>query len=366
MFSNVKLLAGKLVFGEVDVLVLYGDRAVVVQAKSKRLTVQARKGDLRQARDDFGKAVQDANDQAFACATALLKPDCTLALDDGRSLKLSCALTEVYVVCVVADAYPALTFQASYFLRYQSTKSIQPPLVADVFLIDVLAEMLASPLRFLSYVNRRVNYHKKILTPDELGVLAIHLRQNLWIDQDTDVLAILDQITPELDAAMLVRRKGFRGKATPDGVLTRLRGTVVGRIVEQIEAEPEPAAIELGLMLLTLGEDVTDTINRVVDGWKTQGVQGGVHGISMAISRADAGLTLQANRLPLAQAQNHLASTCHVRKYESQVTKWFGVLLGGKDFSMLRQAVVIRYEWQPDEELAEAVLRFPPRVAGLP
>ncbi|MCY4057693.1 MAG: nuclease-related domain-containing protein, partial [Gammaproteobacteria bacterium] len=107
--SNVKITAGKRVLGEVDVLVLYGDRAIVVEAKSKRLTVEARKGDLGQARDDFGKAVQAANDQAYSCAEHLLKGDCVLSLEGGRRLAVRRELKEVYVICAVSDPYPALT-----------------------------------------------------------------------------------------------------------------------------------------------------------------------------------------------------------------------------------------------------------------
>ncbi len=46
--------------GEIDVLVLFGDRAVVVQAKSKRLTLEARKGNDNQLKDDFKKSVQES------------------------------------------------------------------------------------------------------------------------------------------------------------------------------------------------------------------------------------------------------------------------------------------------------------------
>ncbi len=146
VFANVTIVAGKRTLGEVDVLVLYGDRAIVVQAKSKRLTVKARKGDLRQATDDFGKAVQDAYDQAYSCAQHLLEGNCALRLQGGGRPPVRRQLKEAYIVCAVSDPYPALTFQASHFLRYRRTDRIQPPLVADVFLIDVLAEMLATPL----------------------------------------------------------------------------------------------------------------------------------------------------------------------------------------------------------------------------
>ena len=359
VFSNVNLLFGKRIVGEVDVLVLYGDRAIVVQTKSKRLTIEARKGDLGQARADFAKAIQHANNQGFTCAQSLSNPDCVLALEDGKRITLRDELKEVYVVCVVSDSYPALTFQARQFLDYERTERIQPPLVADVFLVDVVAEMLATPLRFLSYLNRRVNYHEKILTPDELGVLAVHLRENLWIDDSTDMLAILDQATYDLDAAMMVRRAGVPGAATPEGILKRLSSTVVGKVVAQVEAGPNPAAIEVGLVLLKLREGTIRQIDAAVNRWRKQRNARHMHGMSLSISGLDAGLTIQANRTPQTQAETYLANNCLVRKYESRATTWFGVLLDSCDFATLRHAVVIRYPWQPDEDLARAVGQYP-------
>ena len=359
VFANVKLVSGKRLLGEVDVLVLYGDRAIVVQAKSKRLTLEARKGDLQKARADFAKAVQHANDQGFACATCLSNPDCVLESENDARIKVHGQPKEVYVVCAVSDSYPALTFQARHFLDYETTECIQPPLVADVFLIDVLAEMLPTPLRLLSYLNRRANYHEKILAQDELGVLAVHLRENLWIDNDTDMLAILEQGTYDMNVAMMVRRAGMPGKATPNGVLKRLARTVVGRIVAQVEAEPNPAAMEIGLMLLKLGEGVIQHIDTAIDEWRRQPNAKNMYGLSLSISGADAGLTIQANRIPQAQAETYLAKNCLVRKYESRVTTWFGVVLDARDFATLRHAVVISYPWQPDKELEGAIGRFP-------
>src|SRR5207253_11321802 len=51
--------------GEIDVLVLFGNRAIVLQAKSKRLTLEARKGNDKQIRDDFKKSIQDSYSQGL-------------------------------------------------------------------------------------------------------------------------------------------------------------------------------------------------------------------------------------------------------------------------------------------------------------
>src|SRR5690606_8724913 len=61
--------------GEIDVLAVYADRAIILQAKSKKLTITARTGDTKAIQQDFKKAIQDAYDQAFSCGNLLLKPN---------------------------------------------------------------------------------------------------------------------------------------------------------------------------------------------------------------------------------------------------------------------------------------------------
>lgn len=104
-------------------------------------------------------------------------------------------------------------------------------------------------------MNRRAKYHDKLHFSHELTVLSYHLKKNLRLDDKYDFVDLGDDISADLDVAMLVRREGVPGKRTPDGILTRLIGTALGRIVAEIEVNPYPSMIDLGFMLLTLGED---------------------------------------------------------------------------------------------------------------
>jgi hypothetical protein len=66
VYSNVDIYESKdKKTGEIDVLVLFGNRAIVVQTKSKRLTIEARRGSDRQIKDDFQKSVQDSYNQGW-------------------------------------------------------------------------------------------------------------------------------------------------------------------------------------------------------------------------------------------------------------------------------------------------------------
>jgi hypothetical protein len=143
VFSNVRVCRAKgKDAGEIDTLVLFGDRAVVVQAKSKRLTLEARKGNDNLIRNDFKKSVQDSYDQAIKCAQALLSANTTLTGPDGREINISNKLKEIYIFCVVSDHYPSLSFQVKQFLKYDSDSVIQPPFVLDIFTLDAMTEML--------------------------------------------------------------------------------------------------------------------------------------------------------------------------------------------------------------------------------
>ena len=106
-------------------------------------------------------AVQDAVDQSYLCAELLNDPSVKLSCRDGRSVQLHAPPSTIFPITTVVDHYPALAFQARHFLKVKSTKQIVPPLVADVFTLDTVTEMLTSPLRLLSYLFFRARYTRR-------------------------------------------------------------------------------------------------------------------------------------------------------------------------------------------------------------
>ena len=86
VFQNVEIHKAKgEILGEIDVLVIFGDRVIVLQAKSKRLTLEARKGNDRALQKDFKKAIQDAVDQSFLCSDLLYDSTVSLHSKDGEN-----------------------------------------------------------------------------------------------------------------------------------------------------------------------------------------------------------------------------------------------------------------------------------------
>jgi len=360
VFTNVDIYEGKKgrVVGEIDVLVIFANRAIVLQAKSKKLTIAARKGNDNCLQDDFKKAVQDAYDQAFSCSGFLTDAEYRLVDSEGNELYIHRKYKEIYPFCIVSDHYPALSFQARQFLQERSSETVMPPFVMDVFLLDVMTEMLQSPLHFLSYINRRVLYGDKVSSTHELTILSYHLRQNLWVDSDVSMLQLCDDISADLDLAMLARRDNAPGKATPDGILTKYKETTFGKIIDQINMADNPGTIDLGFMLLSLSGESIEQINAGVSQLsQLHKRDGNHHDLTLAIDHGATGLTIHCNSDPLPLAGPKFETHCLLKKYSQQAKTWFGLIISPEDLH-IKAGLSLNFEWEQSDELDEATKSF--------
>ncbi len=332
--------------GEIDVLVVFGDQALVIQTKAKRLTLEARRGNDQVLKDDFKKAIQDACDQAMDCSVALLEPGCSLVGADGAGIVLNTKITRVFPICLVADHYPALNFQARQFLKFETAAGVASPLTSDVFALDVMTEMLSSPLRFFSYLILRDRFASKMLFTHELNLLGYHLKNNLWLSNEYDLVTLHDDVAIDLDVAMTVRRDGQPGERTPPGILTRLRGLSAERLLAWIDANPEPAIMAFGLFLLEVAEDTFRQISLAIDSIVALAAKDGMHH-DATFGVGGSGVTFHANALSDIEARDKLADHCRLRKYAQGAEVWFGV--GFRPGSgALRFGMTLNEPWKQD------------------
>lgn len=355
VFKNVTIRRGRKIVGEIDVLVIFANRIIIVQAKSKRLTIESRKGNDNQLKDDFKRGILSAYNQGFSCARLLSDDSVHLVDGDNALVKLRIKPKEIYIFCVLSEHYPALAFQARQFLTATSDNVIMPPFVMDIFTLDVIAEMLSSPLYFLSYLNRRVGCTGRIIASHELTILSYHLKMNLWIGKEYDLVQLDNEITSDLDIAMLARREGLPGKCALDGILTRFKASSVGKLINQIEHREDPASIDLGFMLLTLNEN---TINQLSDGidyiTKQSSIDRTHHDITIGTGTGDTGITVHSNFDSDNQALLRLLWHCKRRKYSQRAGSWFGLCLTPGNGNV-RFGIDLEYPWEQSDELDQDV-----------
>jgi hypothetical protein len=357
--TNVNLIEGKRIVAEADVLVIFGDRIIIVQAKAKKLTLAARKGSDGHIKADFAAAIQKAYDQGAECATAIRAGSCRLEDDQGQAVALPKQVKEIYPFCVVSDHYPALAFQASQYLKYSADEVVRPPLVMDVFLLDVLAEMLDTPMRFLSYVRMRSESSSKLMAGHELTALAYHLRCNLWLDDQFNMVMLEDSIAAELDAAMVVRREGLPGQRVPEGILTRMKGTYYERLIEQIERRPNPAILELGFTLLSMSEETCNAVHHAIERLTNMTkIDGKRHDFTIGMTEHGVGICFHCNPTPSEEAVRTLEVHCAKRKYTHQTPEWYGVSVGVN--GEIQFGITLNFPWEKSTQLDDLTREMKP------
>ena len=86
--ANIEIFESKdIKLAEIDLLVRFGNRVLVLQAKSKRLTIQVRRENDLQIKNDLKKFIQDSSDQALRCARLTEEGKCSFGDVSGDAVR---------------------------------------------------------------------------------------------------------------------------------------------------------------------------------------------------------------------------------------------------------------------------------------
>lgn len=359
--------------GEIDILVEFGGRVLLIQAKSKRLTLSAKRGNENSLKADFKAAVQDAYDQALICAEALLDPAIRLLGANGEEIRLKNQASKIYPICLVSDHYPALVTQVDRFLVRRDVAGVARPLVTDIFALDALCELLDRPLRLIGYCELRDRFSDKLLYSHEVVLLAFHLRQNLWLDDHYDRMLLDDTIVSSLEIAMLARRRGIPAAKTPAGPLTAFMGTAFESVLSRIESRPELAMVDLALKLLEANGSSIARFNQGVQMvFDRTRADRRPHDFSIGMG-PDSGLTVHCSMEDGEAARARLEAHTILRKYATKSQRWFGMFLSPED-GLPIAGLMLDHPWVEDAELGKLVFSMeaaararpiPPEMGGV-
>lgn len=354
VFQNLDLFDGVKKVGEIDVYVSFGEIGIVFQCKSQKLTAASRSGNLVKIQKDFQLAVQEAYGQCRACFDGLQTENIVAKDATGHVVDLK-KPERVFPITVISDHYPALSIQVRQFLKTDSVEGFENPLCIDLFTLDVLSELVPSPIRVLAYLERRALYNDRIMTTNELAVLGYFLKVNLWLEDENDILTLDDSLASDIDSAMIVRREGLPGKDTPEGLLTRFKGTFVGRVIDDVDRNPNALCVELGLSFLEMGEDGIDQIGALVSRMAAKG-RGDV---TLPMENRSSGLTIHCNSDPQFLAAPSLRQHMVRRKYFQKAGKWLGLNVDPST-ELVRFGAYVRQKHVFDYELEALMASAPP------
>ena len=193
--------------------------------------------------------------------------------------------------------------------------------------------------------------------------MGYHLKQNLWLGEH-DFIALDDDIAVDVHVAMAAHRDSVDGEKVPGGILTEIKGTAVGRLIEEIERRTEAGAIGTGLELLKLSSQSANYLSRAIDKIAADAAKDGKsHDVTVASGQAGSGITVHCSGLPNDVAARQLQRHCELRKYSVKATKWFGLVIQpGK--GAIRLGLMLDYRWEQDAAMDAAVAKMPTAASG--
>ncbi|WMS45372.1 nuclease-related domain-containing protein (plasmid) [Acuticoccus sp. MNP-M23] len=230
----------KKIAGEADVLVVYGDFVIIVQAKSKRVSLKARAGDEHALYKDFQGAIQDPYRQAYEFAK-LIHEGATARTAIGQTLHFT-ETARTYPVVVLSDAFPSTTILSDAMLEREPGIK---PVIWDLGFLDAAARLLPTPIEFLFYLKCRAEMFERIHSDSEFNFLGYHLRAKLFIPDDCDFMHLDRDFASVIDDYMICADLKIPAER-PLGILERIGDPAVSGLLAHLKtAPPEVASVVL-------------------------------------------------------------------------------------------------------------------------
>src|SRR5581483_11589836 len=241
---------------DIDVLALIGNKAVIAQVKSKRLTELARCGDEKKLEEDFELAVQEAYDQGVLCRAALTNGDNKLLLN-GSELRLSEPIDDAYILCLTVDSYPAVIHQVDVYLRKQPNDPF--PIAISILDLDVLTFYLPDPFEFAYYLRQRVSLTARFKADSEITLLGYHLKHKLF-EGEGDLVMLDGSYAQLVDANFQVLRGSVPHTGAANKLHSKWKNADFQSLVDQIKSTAGPKFTDAIFFLYDLAGKGADNL----------------------------------------------------------------------------------------------------------
>jgi Nuclease-related domain len=347
VYENVMIRDGsKNLAGEIDVLVVYGEFVLVVQAKSKRVTLKARAGDTEALRTDFEGAIQSPYRQALACAE-LVRNRAECVTRDGKALNCP-PVPRLFPVVVLSDPFPSSTFLSGTMLERGDSIA---PVIWDLGVLDCVARLLPTPIDMIYYLRCRSEVFDKVLSDSEYNFFGYHIRAKLALPEDYDLVMLDRDFATVVDDFMITADVGIDAQR-PLGILERLQIPLVSDLLAELKnADPRIASVvidlydfssealeDLSATILALREDIASTGKAIK---------------AFSILTSNGGLTYAVTRKRDANAARAAKEIGTKHKYDNRRDRWYVILDSIETDNPVDALLPLVWAWEEDPQEAE-------------
>jgi hypothetical protein len=336
---------------DVDVLAVVGNKAVITQVKSKRLTELAKLGDETRLTGDFKLAVQEAYDQGLLSRRALLGKKARL-FSRGEEIHLSESIDDAYILCITVDHYPAVMHQLDVYL----TKEVEDPfpVAISIFDLDILAFYLADPFEFAYYLRQRTALSAYYKADTEMSLLGMHLKEKLFKKKEADVEVVDSTFAQLVDANFPVLRGSVPKTAAADKLHHKWKNPEFETLVSQAKSSNEPGFTDAVFFLYDLAGAGADALIQTLELLKRKSATDHKsHDARLPLSDDQGGMTIVSEPKSFVALEEKLIGLSRLGKYKSKANVWLGLGCLATSNRIVDAMVFSKEPWRPDPELEE-------------
>lgn len=348
VFVNAEFpAASNKVGAEVDVLVRYGEFVLVVQAKSKRVTLRARAGDPEALKNDFKGAIQDPYEQALASGE-FVRVGAKCVDRDGRSIDLP-HLPRIFPIVLLSDMFPAATMLSRSMLSRAEGQAA--PVVWDIAILDCVTRILPSPIEMIFYLKARGDIFDSVISDSEYNYLGYHLRAKLSLPPDTDMMVIDRDFATVVDDYMVSADLGIKAKR-PEGVLEAIDIPLIAALLTALKSAP-PAIAALVVDLYEFSYTAMDQLSGMIENVRAEIKLTRKVIKAFSLPTANGGLTYAV--VLDASERSHIAAVAIGRKhkYATKSDRWYVILDSIATEQPVDGLLPLVWPWKEDEQERE-------------
>ncbi len=346
VFENVTIRRNrKEIAGEADVLVVYGEFVIVVQAKSKRITLKARAGDIDALKADFEGAIQAPYRQAYEFAE-LIQAGAECQTKGGKVLTFP-RTVRTFPAVILSDGFPAATFLSSFMLERGERVA---PVIWDIGVLDCVTRILPTPVDLLFYLKCRSDAFENIHSDSEYNFLGYHLKNKLVLPEDADFMMIERDFATTVDDFMIARDLKLEPEP-PVGILERLEIPLISDLLRSLKNAP-PQLASVVFDLYDFSSAALENISRQVLFLRGE-VAGGKELKAFSIHTENGGLTYLVCQRLNAKIRSAAEAIGAKHKYDSKRDRWYVLVDSIETESPADALLPILGKWEEDGDLAE-------------
>jgi hypothetical protein len=347
---EVQRMKGEIVT-DIDVLAIVGNKAVVAQVKSKRLTELAKLGNEQRLADDFNLAVQEAYGQGLLCRQALIDRRNKLLIG-GKEIHLSESIDDVYILCVTLDHYPAVMHHADVLLKKQPDDPF--PVALSIFDLDVLAFYLTDPFEFAYYLRQRILLGGYFKADTEMSLLGFHLKHKLFKGDEADFAVVGSDFAQLVDANFPVLRGSVPKTAAADKLRTEWKNEDFQDLVDQAKSTGEPRFTDAVFFLYDLAGKGADELIKTLKLLKRKSATDRQsHDARVLLSAGRSGITILSEPLSAFTLRKKLLALARMAKYKSKAHEWLALGFLATSANLVDAIAFSKAPWKADPVLEE-------------